>query len=103
MTEVPTTSWSKDFDDSLSLAGAPKFDGLRQTQWKRVAGVVRHVFTHFPLELSVYVAELPAKASAPQAARWVALDDLSGEAFPTLMRKVIAHGLNDRVFVSKKS
>jgi A/G-specific adenine glycosylase len=103
MTEVPTTVWSKDFDDSLSLAGAPTFDGLQQTQWKRVAGVVRHVFTHFPLELSVYVAELPAKASAPQAARWVALDDLSGEAFPTLMRKVIAHGLNDRVFVSKKS
>jgi A/G-specific adenine glycosylase len=30
----------------------------------------------------------------PQGARWVASADLAGEALPTLMRKVIAHGLD---------
>jgi A/G-specific adenine glycosylase len=55
--------------------------------------VVRHVFTHFPLELTVYAADLPASASAPQGARWVKISELAGEALPSLMRKVAAHAL----------
>ena len=57
------------------------------------AGVVRHVFTHFPLELSVYAAELPARTPAPASMRWVALEKLAGEALPSVMRKVVAHAL----------
>jgi A/G-specific adenine glycosylase len=56
-------------------------------------GKVTHVFTHFPLELSVYAAKVPAKARTPKGARWVPLAELSGEALPSLMRKVIAHAL----------
>jgi A/G-specific adenine glycosylase len=96
MTEVPTTAWSKDFDDSQSLEDAPVFSGTKPRKriaWRRIAGVVRHVFTHFPLELTVYAAELPAHTPAPLGMRWVALEDLSGEALPSVMRKVVAHAL----------
>ena len=59
------------------------------------AGVVRHVFTHFPLELSVYAAELPPRTPAPDGARWVTISELSGEALPSLMRKVVAHAFDE--------
>jgi A/G-specific adenine glycosylase len=93
MTEVPTTEWSKDFAEADALTAAPRFSAITQKAWRRTAGVVRHVFTHFPLELTVYMAELPARAAAPAGTRWVAFNDLSGEALPSLMRKVIAHAL----------
>ena len=90
MTEVPTTHWSHDFDASTALADAPRIDGA-EPAWRRLPGVVTHVFTHFPLELVVYVAEVCPGAVAPQDARWIAAADLPGEALPNLMRKVIAH------------
>jgi A/G-specific adenine glycosylase len=88
MTEVPTSAWSSDFDESAALGSAPRFGS--PVAWRKLPGVVRHVFTHFPLELVVYTAELPAHASAPATARWLAGADLSGEALPSLMRKVVA-------------
>jgi A/G-specific adenine glycosylase len=54
------------------------------------------VFTHFPLDLVVYVTQVPVSTRAPKDARWIALDDLAGEALPNLMRKVVAHALEDR-------
>jgi A/G-specific adenine glycosylase len=86
MTEVPTTAWTHDFDPKRALADAP----LR-AKWRRLPGAVTHTFTHFPLQLVVYVADVPAGTPAPVAARWLALRELAGEAFPSLMRKVIAH------------
>jgi A/G-specific adenine glycosylase len=93
MTEVPTTAWTHDFDDANALDGAPK---LARTRWRRIPGVVTHVFTHFPLDLVVYVTQVPVSTRAPKDARWIALDDLAGEALPNLMRKVVAHALEDR-------
>jgi len=93
MTEVPTTTWAHDFDDARALEEAPK---LARARWRRIPGVVTHVFTHFPLDLVVYVTPIPATTRAPKGARWVALADLPGEALPNLMRKVVAHALGDR-------
>jgi A/G-specific adenine glycosylase len=90
MTEVPTTQWTHDFDGGTELA--PRL-GRAQPKWRRVGGVVRHVFTHFPLELVVYVAEVSAHAVAPRGARWVRRRDLPDEALPNVMRKVLAHAL----------
>jgi A/G-specific adenine glycosylase len=105
MTEVPTTEWTTDFDDSKALEDAPRFSwvtGAKKFSWRRVPGIVRHVFTHFPLELAVYVAEIPKNTHAPSGARWVALDGIAGEALPSLMRKVIAHALpSDRTAEDK--
>ncbi len=96
MTEVPTTAWASDFDEATALDGAPRFGSTKRRAvpaWRRFSGVVRHVFTHFPLELAVYAAELPARTPAPPGMRWVAVEKLGGEALPSVMRKVVAHGL----------
>jgi A/G-specific adenine glycosylase len=90
MSEVPTTAWTHDFDDDAALADAPRFP---RAAWRRVPGRVSHVFTHFPLELTVHVARVGATAKAPEGTRWVALDVLKDEALPNLMRKVVAHAL----------
>ena len=92
MTEVPTTDWVADFDDRTALAEAPQFSPKR-VAWRKTPGVVRHVFTHFPLELTVYRSELPRQAAAPAGTRWTAIAELGSEALPSLMRKVVAHGL----------
>jgi len=95
MTEVPTTAWLQQFDDSTALAGAPRFRAIKKRiAWRRTAGIVRHGFTHFPLELSIYAAEIPAGTAAPKDTRWVKISELAGEALPSLMRKVVAHALD---------
>jgi A/G-specific adenine glycosylase len=71
----------------------PLPDGESEVAWRRLPGVVRHVFTHFPLELTVYRAELPHQTAAPTGTRWIAIAQLGEEALPSLMRKVVAHGL----------
>jgi A/G-specific adenine glycosylase len=91
MTEVPTSAWTHDFDESDALAAAPR---VARAIWRRVPGRVTHVFTHFPLELSVHVARIGSGAKAPAGMRWVALTDLKDEALPNLMRKVVAHALD---------
>jgi A/G-specific adenine glycosylase len=91
MTEVPTSDWLAAQDDRSALAQAPTLTGV--VRWHRKAGVVTHVFTHFPLQLVVYSASVPPRHRAPQGMRWVPIATLRDEAFPTVMRKVIAHGL----------
>jgi A/G-specific adenine glycosylase len=54
---------------------------------------VRHVFTHFPLELDVMRAQVAANRVAPEGHRFTRLGELDAEPLPTLMRKVIALGL----------
>ena len=87
MTEVPTTEWSHGFDGSTAPTHAP----LRRVTWRRLPGVVTHTFTHFPLELVVYCAPAPARTRAPKGMRWIAASEIAGEAFPNVMRKVLAH------------
>lgn len=90
MTEVPTTQWTNDFQPREATATAPF-----PVQWKKLPGVVTHVFTHFPLELLVYRATLPKRTRAPKGARWTPVTDIHGEALPNVMRKVIAHALEE--------
>jgi A/G-specific adenine glycosylase len=89
MTEVPNTEWSAGFDEKSAAGAAPL-----KAKWHRKPGYVRHVFTHFPLELSVYVAKVPVETTAPKGARFAKLAKLESEALPSLMRKVIAHALD---------
>jgi A/G-specific adenine glycosylase len=93
MTEVPTSAWSHDFDAADALAHAPRLPPQRKGEWLRVPGLVRHVFTHFPLELIVYRAHVSSSLRAPSGMRWVPLATLAGEALPNVMRKVVAHAL----------
>jgi len=91
MTEVPNSEWLAGHDDAAALAQAPALKGV--SRWHRKAGVVTHVFTHFPLELVVYTASVAARTRAPAEMRWVPIATLHDEALPNVMRKAIAHGL----------
>lgn len=94
MTEVPTSAWLAEHDEKAARAAAPVLKDL--ARWRRKTGTVTHVFTHFPLELSVYASEVPKGTRAPKGMRWVKIATLADEALPNLMRKVIAHGLGGR-------
>ena len=96
MLEVPSTAWA----DALparkeALRAAPV-----TAQWWTLPGEVVHVFTHFRLEMTVYRALVSEDAALtlwaePERCRWVKRRDLHGEALPSVMRKIIAHGLKD--------
>jgi A/G-specific adenine glycosylase len=92
MTEVPGSDWLAGEGGKSALKQAPMLKGV--TRWHRKAGVVTHVFTHFPLELVIYMAKVAARTRAPEGMRWVPIATLAGEALPNVMRKAIAHGLD---------
>jgi A/G-specific adenine glycosylase len=94
MMEVPGSEWTHDFDESGARRSAPRLRA--KVQWRRLHGVVRHVFTHFPLELAVFAAQVPRATAAPKGARWAKVGGLAEEALPNVMRKVLAHALDGR-------
>jgi A/G-specific adenine glycosylase len=97
MLEVPSTAWSETLPPlDQALRAAPVLG-----EWWAVPGTVTHTFTHFRLELMVYRAVLPIEAALtfwadPQRCRWVLRRNLHGEALPSVMRKVLAHGLREQ-------
>jgi A/G-specific adenine glycosylase len=91
MTEIPNSDWIAEQTDAAAKKAAPVVAGI--SKWHRRAGVVTHVFTHFPLELAVYTASVPMRTRAPSGMRWVKIAELKDEALPNVMRKAIAHGL----------
>jgi len=97
MTEVPGTAWSHDFDPDIALEEAERLIRLapeargRTGTWRRIPGIVTHTFTHFPLELTVCTAAVAPGTPAPDGMRWLSVAEIGGEAFPNLMRKVLAH------------
>ena len=95
MTEVPGSDWLAAQRDDMALRQAPLPN--RAVHWHRKAGIVTHVFTHFPLELVVYTATVVPGTRAPAGMRWVPIATLKQEALPTIMRKVIAHGLGQEL------
>lgn len=88
MTEVPTTEWSADY----ALAGAER-DAPVAARWRRLSVPVRHVFTHFPLELAVFVTRLPMEAQAPAGRRFTPFARLREEAFPNVFLKALEAGI----------
>jgi A/G-specific adenine glycosylase len=96
MLEVPSTEWAETLPPLReALRTAPV-----RTDWWAVPGIVTHTFTHFRLEMLVYRAIVSADASLtfwadPQHCRWVARRELDRAALPSVMRKLIAHGLKE--------
>jgi len=85
MLQPPLGPWSEKFPSGrAALAQAPF-----EANWKKRIGLVRHGFTHFELEMEVYVADV-AKRPLTQG-KWIAADKLKDAALPTVMRKIIAH------------
>lgn len=86
MTGLPTTGWTSNKDGATG-AGAAPFPAAWQA-----CGSVRHVFTHFELNLEVWRAtDVCALAAASQW--WAAAETLAGEALPTVMKKALEAAL----------
>jgi A/G-specific adenine glycosylase len=92
MTETPTSEWLAGAQAD-SQAGAELQAAPFEAGWRKLAHPVRHVFTHFPLELAVMVTLVPQAMPAPEGMRFTPRDRLHEEPLSTLMRKVLAVGL----------
>jgi A/G-specific adenine glycosylase len=87
MLEPPLGPWTEDFPtDALSQAPFA-------ANWLKRPGLVRHGFTHFELEIEVFHAELSKRPK--HKGEWVAAERLGEVALPTVMRKIIEHGLDE--------
>jgi A/G-specific adenine glycosylase len=82
MVQVPTTDWVEGGPDEASRAAARPAPG----PWRLLGETVRHVFTHFELELEVEVAS--ARSAPAGEGRWCAPDALDGAGLPSVFRKV---------------
>jgi A/G-specific adenine glycosylase len=137
MLQPPLGPWTQEFPSAKEALLQAPF----RAAWKKRAGIVRHGFTHFELEIEVYVAEVSGRSKtktdchsrpsdrlgarggesrpprivgvarpgspslAPRksarsspgmtASLWVAEDKLGDAALPTVMRKIVAHGLDE--------
>ncbi len=80
--EVPSSEWAP--KKAFSFDEAPV-----KAEWKWIKGIVRHIFTHFDLELRVAVASVVV--SRKIKGRWVGPADSEDEALPSVMRKVLLH------------
>jgi A/G-specific adenine glycosylase len=87
MLEPPLGPWAKAFPSRAAALKQAPFEA----PWKKKPGRVRHGFTHFELEIEVYVAEVSKRPRT--GGRWVPREKLRDVALPTVMRKIIEHGL----------
>lgn len=92
MMEVPSGPWAE-----REAAADISADAPIDAEWDRLPGAVTHTFTHFHLELTIFGA-LTARSESgdsglPHDTKWVSQDEIADQALPSVMRKVIAHGL----------
>jgi A/G-specific adenine glycosylase len=88
MLQPPLGEWRADFPDrEAALAEAP-FTGA----WRKKPGFVRHGFTHFELEMEVYVGHFRARPNGEGV--WLSTTEASQAALPTVMRKLIEHAMD---------
>jgi len=84
MSEIPNHFAPGASKTDLSLAPFPE-------SWTYRGDIV-HVFTHFTLFMSVYMAENLAE-NTYNGGWWVKIEDLGREALPTVMKKAVAKAL----------
>lgn len=82
MNEFPSTPLTQDVAPKELRDHAPC-----AAPWRALEEPVSHVFTHFSLSATVFVAKTAAAAPPAHNCRWAACDNLDKEGLPTLMRK----------------
>ena len=88
MVEVPTTGWTEaPWEPEAARPHAPM-----QAEWQALPGLVRHTFTHFHFEITVWAARVPGETEAP-GALWTPFDRLGDAGLPTVMRKIAEHAV----------
>ena len=86
--QPPLGAWRKTFPTRARAIKEVPFSG----KWAKVPGFVRHSFTHFHLEIEVYVARFHRRPNFDGA--WVTREKLGQAALPTAMKKLIHHALD---------
>jgi A/G-specific adenine glycosylase len=84
MTEPPSSPW---LEQKMPALPEVSEHAPAKATWKCLRGTVRHIFTHFALEVGVAVAVSPKKPKGDGF--WVALDCLDAEALPSVMKKIV--------------
>jgi A/G-specific adenine glycosylase len=99
MLEPPLGEWAENFPSPAKALKQAPFEA----DWKKRSGIVRHGFTHFELETEVYVAHFTKRPKF--GGEWVPTEKLREVALPTVMRKIVEHGLDEGgpLFSSGKS
>jgi A/G-specific adenine glycosylase len=128
MMEVPSSAWK---DGEMPSFASVKREAPIAARWKLLPGIVRHVFSHFELEITVAVGKCnsplplgrgrgrgyrqgsshsrnpdsggnlhPAPNPSPRGGEpvrpigiWIPRAKLHAEALPSVMRKIIRHGI----------
>jgi A/G-specific adenine glycosylase len=85
MMEVPSTEW-------VAVTAKPEAAAPLIAEWRALPGIVRHVFTHFELTLSVWSGRVRGKGD-PKLGVWVTPDKFGDYALPSVMMKVARHAL----------
>ncbi len=80
--ELPGTSWAED-----PPPAPPPFP--RPGRWAPVPGRVRHLFSHFALELELWRGEVAVPADEPG---WYLPAEMAGLALSSLTRRLLRHG-----------
>lgn len=73
----PGTDWQSPDPEGMPL----------EAIWKATDKIVKHTFTHFHLELRIWIADT-IPTDSPKSGSFVPFDELSAYAFPTVMKKV---------------
>ncbi|WP_119167033.1 A/G-specific adenine glycosylase [Algihabitans albus] len=87
MTEVPSSDWTEAGPGEGEAAGAAP----TPVSWQALPGLVRHTFTHFHLELTVWTGRL--ESGEEVEGFWVPLEGLAAAGLPSVMRKVAKHAI----------
>ena len=90
MMELPSTPWREAPWSAEEVRGKAPIT----SEWTVLPGLVRHTFTHFHPEMTVWAGRVAGtRPSGTTDGRWVPLDGLADEALPSVMRKLVRHAL----------
>jgi A/G-specific adenine glycosylase len=89
MVEFCGADWRAERAPDWGLRHGARAAPIEGVDWGH-AGEVDHIFTHFALNLTVFVGAAPRRAPAPEDCRWLNESEMRVAALPTVMRKVEA-------------
>ena len=87
MMEVPSTGWAEKAPSPREAAAAAPAPAT----WRVLPGTVHHGFTHFELKLTVWAARVARRPRAKGV--WCPGEQLTTQALPTAMKKILSHAL----------
>jgi A/G-specific adenine glycosylase len=91
MMEVPSTPWRAETWPEGEIEAFAPLAAPQSAPWRTLPGAVTHVFTHFRLELEVRTAK--GGRPALDGEIWHPPANLAELALPTVIKKVLRHGL----------